>query len=164
MRGWHARCGRGPAVHCGTGYLKHHWVTGGCSTGLQAAEQTGQWETSCIQNEPNSQTFTALDENSTSYTATIAIKYRKTELIFSTVISERRSAELSRVRRQLRACLATNRPAVGGHNLKIFVFDICFSFYGFFLWIFFYWQFSEHLKKTQTFSQFFCLNLTKDAV
>lgn len=42
--------------------------------------------------------------------------YRRTAFIWSTVIRERGSAELSRVRRQLRACLATYRPAVeGGH-------------------------------------------------
>lgn len=40
--------------------------------------------------------------------------YRRTELIWSTVIRDRGSAELSRVRRQLRVCLATYRPADEG--------------------------------------------------
>lgn len=43
-----------------------------------------------------------------------AVCYRRTELIWSTVTRERESAELSRVRRQLRVCLATYRPAEEG--------------------------------------------------
>lgn len=42
--------------------------------------------------------------------------YRRTEFIWSTVIRERGSAELSKVRRQLRVCLATYRPAVEGRH------------------------------------------------
>lgn len=43
--------------------------------------------------------------------------YRRTELIWSTVMRERGCAEPSRVRRQLRACLATYRPAAEGRHV-----------------------------------------------
>lgn len=46
-----------------------------------------------------------------SPTGLTPVYYRRTELIWSTVIRERDSAEWSKVRRQLRACLATYRPA-----------------------------------------------------
>lgn len=116
-RGWHAGSGRAPAVHCGTDALKPRWVTDGCSTGLRGAEQTGLWETSCKQNEHDGQWKWQMFTICWRYVMTASNKtssaYRKIELILSTVIRERSSAEPSRVRRQLMACLATNRPAGG---------------------------------------------------
>lgn len=83
-----------------------------CSTGLRGAGQTGLWETSCIQDKHKSVTFAVVQKDSSLRSVT----YRRTEFIWSTVIRERGWAELSRVRRQLSACLATYRPAAEGRH------------------------------------------------
>lgn len=60
------------------------------------------------QNKDKSVTFAVIQQDSSLH----SVMYRRTEFIWSTVTRERGSAELSRVRRQLRVCLATYRPAV----------------------------------------------------
>lgn len=82
-----------------------------CSKGLRGAGQTGLWETSCIQNKHKSVTFAVIQQDLLH-----SVMHRRTEFIWSTVITERGSAELLRVRRQLRVCLATYRPAVEGRH------------------------------------------------
>lgn len=56
-----------------------------------------------------------------------SVMYRRTEFIWSTVIRERGSAELSRVRRQLKVCLATYRPAVEGRHFGEIKTEIKFN-------------------------------------